>query len=102
MLMLKGHKEEVQSSIDRAARETRDCSAASLKEDERSFERERFQQSLLEESRRQYDDEALEVAAASTISMHVVCVHQGGHLQSRRRDRKVAGRRARYRGSTCR
>ena len=57
MLMLKGHKEEVQSSIDRAARETREL-LSSITEGRREelLERERFQQSLLEESRRQYDE----------------------------------------------
>lgn len=57
MLMLKGHKEEVQSSIDRAARETRELlSSVTEGRREELLERERFQQSLLEESRRQHDE----------------------------------------------
>ena len=57
MLMLKGHKEEMQSSIDRAARETREMlSSVTEGRREELLERERFQQSVLQESRRQYDE----------------------------------------------
>lgn len=57
MIMLKGYKEDMQSSIDRTARETREL-LSSITEGRRDelLERERFQQSILEESRRQHDE----------------------------------------------
>ena len=57
MLMLKSHKEEMQSTIDRSARETRDLmSSVTEGRREELLARERFQQSLLDESRRQHDE----------------------------------------------
>jgi hypothetical protein len=49
MMMLRGHKEEMQSSIDRAARETRDMlSSVTEGRREELLERERFQQCVLQ------------------------------------------------------
>ena len=49
MMMLRGHKEEMQSSIDRAARETREMlSSVTEGRREELLERERFQQCVLQ------------------------------------------------------
>ena len=57
MILIKNHKEEVQSSFERAAREMRDLmSSVTEGRREEVKARERFQQGILEESRRQHEE----------------------------------------------